>query len=234
MLVTVGQVVLVVVKNTMQMAIAAVAKAVSTAVAVIVVVIVVMSRDGSVHSYGNKSTSSVCTRHGRPFFCWYPRNDSTYTAFWKAHGGEVNPLVKTGHKKGNYTVFHLRCGDIMNEHNTMYMPPPDSCVKKAAAGVNTTNLIFMTGGHHSTPRADRRCARFMKRYTAIIQAAHPGASLTISQGGTQKNDWLVLHNAKSVVALITSSFVFSAKAHDLSALKMLSYLERDVPWWINC
>lgn len=188
----------------------------------------------TVKSWGNQSTSAVCKRHGRPIFCWHPApHDPDYAAFWKDHGFEVAPLTHFGWRSGDYAVFHLRCGDVLDHPHPQYRPPPVECLEQVAV-VNSSQIFILGGGHGSTPRAERRCAAYLRKYTAVIRRTNPTASIKMIQSSTQKADWLLMRNSKLVVAMISSSFVMSAKASALHELRMLSFYSSDAPWWVSC
>lgn len=142
-----------------------------------------------------------------------------------------------------YNVVHLRCGDILAgpplSRASVYHIPSTACVAGQLGWLDHhRHTVFLTGGH--TPdisRANvtvavRRCRRLVARYTAAL-AAHGIAAQVLTQG-SQRDDWVTLHNAVQVLALVPSSFVMTAQAHALSHLRMLTHHDFNASWWAKC
>ena len=163
-----------------------------------------------------------------------------YTTFWRRHGHEVEKPCKIGGRSrgaGLYEVIHLRCGDILVRNHHEYTVPTTECINTALAWLPSPEVYLLVGGHSVDSRddavADRRCAALTKRVVSVIQAA--GKRVTLLTNGTQCDDWATLVGARYVLALISSSFVFTAKVRSLSDLKMISAaVTSAAPWWFHC
>lgn len=205
----------------------------------------------TIHSFGNKRTERVCARHGQPVFCWAPPrfnatpNGPTYAAFWEAHGPEIEPMPGGTSRVPpgiNYSVVHLRCGDILAgtpSRNSVYHLPSQACLAGHLGWLDRhRHTIFLAGGHTAnTPqdkidRAVRRCKRLVTHYTATLAAY--GITAHVLPEGSQRDDWATLHGAQQVLALVPSSFVMTTQAHALTHLHMLTTHDVNASWWARC
>lgn len=193
-----------------------------------------------IHAFGNLATNKICHRHNQSKYCWSPLhfdNKDNYTSFWLRHGRRVEPLGG-GRSRGTavYDVVHLRCGDILVTRGREYTVPTTECIDASLAWLPSPKVYLLVGGHTrkvNSTLADIRCAALTKKVVSVMQAA--GKRVTLLTNGTQRDDWATLFGARYVLALISSSFVFTAKITSLSNLKMMSAaVTSAAPWWFHC
>lgn len=191
-------------------------------------------------SYGNYVTQKVCVKHQQPKYCWepdeYKPSRLDYTGFWLKYGNEI---VDLSEQNNNMLppILHLRCGDVLKIHHYAYKIPYDSEIKRAAHFLldKSKTIWVMFGGHMHTTQTERICANYVLRFQHVIKSMSifKDTQIKILKRNTSENDWNTLRAAPKVFALTMSSFVFSAKATNLSKLKMFCPLIACTSQWFE-
>lgn len=176
---------------------------------------------------GNILTERVCLNNGKQKYCWEP-NDAqkwNYTEFWE----QQQPFLVGD--RVDRVVFHMRCGDILTHGGAGYRFACDNCIKTLAPWYkNATRALIIAAGHQSNALRDARCGELAMHYSKVISKVIPHVSIEFTN--SPEHDWNVMHIARKVVAIVPSSFSFSAKVGRLNELKILGL--DGSPWLHPC
>lgn len=182
---------------------------------------------GGLPSAGNALTRRTCLAAGHSQFCWEPRYmHNGYSTFWrkqrpyKLSAGAVEPISEP-------LVVHLRCGDILVRRHKSYALPCLSCLRGLHLP-NTATLVV--GGHGGTPESEARCGALAAFYARFAET-RLNSTWSVTFSVNAERDWLRLRNARRVIALIASSFVFSARVGSLDNLTMFSPPVKRATWF---
>ena len=178
---------------------------------------------------GNEATNEVCKRNNKPAYCWLPPKSNqkwNYTDFWKRQP----PFDLAAH--GDKVVFHLRCGDILNGKHKVYQLACNECFYSLKAWFkNATSALLIAAGHGSDSERDGLCGALAHHYSMVIRNFIHRVSVEFVNDA--EHDWNQLHHARKVVAIVPSSFPFSAKVGYLDELKILGRRSQ-IPWVHPC
>lgn len=187
---------------------------------------------------GNALSAAVCRTHGVFPYCWVPSwqgQSHNWTAFWTTHGHEVVRAAPRHHAAAVDAAVHLRCGDVIMHTHKAYPFACKRCLQAALAWLAPAeHVIMVVGGHHKAQDRDEersRCALAISHYLAVFR--DHGFDVTIRHSRESWPDWWFLHHAHKVLALVPSSFSFTAKAHDLAGLRIIGGYD-DLPVWQLC
>ena len=190
---------------------------------------------------GNDLSVKVCKAHHKTPYCWDPKfwrgQLPNWSLFWEAHGSEI-----AGPPKTETTVdaaVHIRCGDVILAPVKGYSYACRSCLVDTLDWLLPyTHVHFVVGGHFPNGHSRRdaavathRCAAVVNHYKAIFNKHN--FEVTVRYFGNATEDWWLLYRAHRVLALVPSSFSFTAKAHNLSSLKILAGFDIP-PVWHDC
>ena len=190
---------------------------------------------------GNTLTIPVCREMGAPLqYCWVPhyRNSRpfNYTQFWKTNGHTIVAQLDAPVQPVTYNaIVHLRCGDVLVRRHPVYTIADTPCFERALAWLDRFDTVtFMSGGHVDKSireQAEKQCDELIAKFLVVLRRSFDVRVLRIRESW---DDWWLLHRAQRVLAIVPSSFVFSAKAHALTEVRMLSPIYRDRPVWKHC
>ena len=194
---------------------------------------------------GNALTIPVCEKHkGFSKYCWVPGyrggSHKNFTQFWLDHGHEVVKLTPGAVPHENLqAVVHLRCGDVLTyepPHPAYPISTPE-CLEPIISWFRPfTRVSFLSGGHRNTKSPDKialqdaRCENLTMGFLRVLRKHF---DVDFRRIRDKWEDWWAIHRAQKVLALVPSSFVFSAKAHALSDIKIIGNFDTP-PVWKKC
>lgn len=193
---------------------------------------------------GNKLTVPVCKQH-RAFsrYCWVPnykgRGHKNYTQFWSLHGHEVVQQIQTPPVLHSSlpVILYLRCGDILTSSHIEYPIQSAKCLSSVIWWLRPyTRVTLMAAGHSKSTQAETRlkqaciCEELIVKALRVLRGTF---DVEIRRVRDAWEDWWTLHRAQKVLALIPSSFAFSAKAGALREIKILGAHD-NLPVWVKC
>lgn len=186
---------------------------------------------------GNQLSGKVCMAHDQFKYCWVPSwggRSLNWTEFWTEHGHEVAPMAPMRKVDAVEAAVHVRCGDVSLNDHAAYPYACRACVVEALQWLEPhTHVVFVVGGHNQRNATDekRRCAAIVGHYTSIFRDHK--FDVTVRWARDKWDDWWLLHRAHKVLAVVPSSFSFTAKAHDLRSLRIIGGHD-DPPVWQLC
>ena len=188
---------------------------------------------------GNDLSAKVCEAHKKPVYCWDPKRLQNWTKFWMTYGHEVVQSAIRQDVDPVGAAVHVRCGDILLEGRSIdpiYQYACKHCVEDALAWLSPyTHVHFVVGGHITSQqdplKEKHRCAAMVGRYMDVF--LRHKFDVTVRYTRETWKDWWFLHRAHKVLAVVPSSFSFTAKAHDLLALKIIG-AHNIPPVWQHC
>lgn len=191
---------------------------------------------------GNDLSRKVCLAHLNTHtpYCWDPHfwqdKSKNWTLFWELHGHKISKNIPRKHVSPVGAAVHIRCGDVIIENVKGYSYACRRCLVDALQWLLPyTQVTFVVGGHkisrNNADKARQQCARAVSHYTTIFHQHN--FDVTVRYTREMWEDWWFLHQAHKVLALVPSSFSFTAKAHDLLSLKIIGTFDIP-PVWHYC
>lgn len=192
---------------------------------------------------GNDLSVKVCKAHHKPPYCWDPKfwhkRTQSWAQFWETYGTEIANVAPQTNVSSVGAAVHIRCGDVLLEPIKGYSYACKGCLVNALKWLLPyAHVHFVVGGHfpnqisrNDAVQAKHRCAAVVNHYMAIFNEHH--FDVTVRYSRESLEDWWFLYRAHKVMALVPSSFSFTAKAHNLSSLKILGGFDIP-PVWQYC
>tara|TARA_A100001015_G_scaffold212384_2_gene238158 strand:+ start:370 stop:1050 length:681 start_codon:yes stop_codon:yes gene_type:complete len=194
---------------------------------------------------GNDLTVPICQKYkGFSKYCWVPSyrggSHKNFTQFWLDHGHEVVRLTPGSVPHDSLqAVVHLRCGDVMtfDPPHPAYPISSPRCLEPIIKWLHPfTRVSLLIAGHQNTKDPNKialqnaRCEHLTMGFLNLLKKHF---DVDLRRIRDKWEDWWAIHRAQKVVALVPSSFVFSAKAHALSDLKIIGKFDTP-PVWEKC
>lgn len=179
---------------------------------------------------GNRHTESICKGANQRIYCWFPKFfNGNYSDFWMSQPSLLP-------QSRSLSVIHVRCGDIMWKNHWLYKVSSLACLKSHLKWLGN-NVTIISGGRFIGNKTESDIAKQRCGYiiTLVIQTLFENniSVNNIYRDRSRKEDLKTMAMSR-VLSIIPSSFVFVSKLGDLENLRMLTFVEDDSPWWVNC